>query len=332
MTARSSGRVRKTFDLQEVVDLAEFPASIAEEEAQLARLLAKAPRSERRPLRNRLKRHRRRNRQNYRPGILELVIDLLRWPEFFELAERLEVPDGCFGPTRRYSVVSVFLWECLLEEFSSFRRMEAFFGDEIVWRVVSATLEEAWPDDPTRRVGQAPMTRSQFHRHRRMLRELYPEAVVAALDTYKDVARRQALAMGYFQPGAGSLANPDLRNVVKGDGTFIKARFDAILGDKVEDPVTGVPQQARFDPDADMGLDDRGDHNPGYRFVHFSVQQPEHEQEGVILSFGRVGEGGEPRVARSLLRELKSALPDLRHYVYDMAPQGAVVDELSTLR
>ena len=252
---------------------------------------------------------------------------------FFEIAGIIDLPAGTSGPDREYSALAVLLWECLLEELPSYRRIEAFFaeGDSAMWKLLKHTLEQAWPDHPDRRVGDRPMSRSQFGRHRRQLSIFHQYKVSRAVNALMDGACRQAVAMGYMDPTRGSLSEPHIGNIVRGDGQFHNARFDAIEGDKVVDPVTGEVQQARFDPDATYALDDRGLGNPGYRIVHFHVANTQYEQEAILLGFRRTGDGGEPSAARELLTYLKRRLPALSGYLYDMAAQGEFANEMYEL-
>ncbi|MEY2425825.1 MAG: hypothetical protein QOI61_1397 [Actinomycetota bacterium] len=336
VSRRAQGRKRERFNLQAVVDLADLAAMTdtahgdVEEQPTITELLSHAPQTYVRPPKSGKKRIRPKGRKNIQPGVLELIVALLRTPLFFAIAEAMELPDGFSGPSRQYNSIGVFLWECLHEEIDSFRRMEAFFAgaDALVWGLVQRTLEVAWPDHPERRVGPTPMSRHQFHRHRQQLRWVYPDYVDRVKDILFAGACEQAVAMGYMDPDAGSLANPYIGNVARGDGQFHNARFDAIEGDKVEHPVTDVPQYARFDPDATLGVDDDTYLLPGYRFVHFHVADPRYEQEAVLLAFGRAIEGGEPVIADMMLRALKARLSGLAHYLYDMATQGNFANDM----
>ncbi len=59
-----------------------------------------------------------------------------------------------------------------------------------------------------------------------------------------------ARAMGMFDPDAGTISRPDVKNLAVGDGTVVRPRFRARLGDQHLNTQTGELEQRRYDPDA----------------------------------------------------------------------------------
>lgn len=324
MSRRAAKRTRARFDLDALIELGNLSTASVEEEDDLAAVLSRAPRTTRRPYRNLTRRAKRPSRKNFRLSTLQLAVALLRTPVFFDLVELIRLPAGRCGPPAGYSPISVLLWQCLLEDFGSFREAEVSFRDSLIWDFLRTVLEETWPDSPDRRLPTNPMSRHQFHRHRRRLEATRPDAHQAVLERTAQSAKDQALAAGYFTAQPSSLASPHRRNIVWGDGTFYNARFDAIAGDKSEDRTTGEIAQVRFDPDARLGIDRDDKVNPGCRWV-LTGTDPMAEQEGILLNFGLARDGGETPVLAQLLEQLDD-VPDARHFGYDMAVQGGFAD------
>lgn len=324
MTRRAAKRSRAPFDLDALIDLGNLSTTTAAEEDDLAAVLSRAPRTTRRNLRRLTKRAKRPGRKNFRLSTLQLAVALLRTPAFFDMVELIRLPEARSGPPVTYSPISVLLWECLIEDFGSFREAEVSFRDPLIWNFLRTVLRETWPDAPDRRLPKDPMSRHQFHRHRRRLQQLRPDVHREILEEAARSAKTQAIAAGYFAAQPSSLAHPHRNNIVWGDGTFYNARFDAIEGDKSEDHVTGEIAQVRFDPDARLGIDRNDKVNPGYRWV-ITGTDPMAEQEGVILNIGLARDGGETPVLEHLLGQLDD-VPGARHFGYDMAVQGAFAD------
>jgi hypothetical protein len=120
----------------------------------------------------------------------------------------------------------------------------------------------------------------------------------------------------------GSRTEPDLRNIVAGDGTYIPAMWTATEQDEVFDPVTGEVSTPRFDPDAQTYTSADGqEFVRGIGFVNMQVQNPAAPGERVSLAFSAIDAGGEAQTAVRLLESLTS-LTWMSHYTYDMAIRG----------
>jgi hypothetical protein len=286
----------------------------------------RVPRRRRRKVDLKVKRIRKKGRKNINLGSLDVLHATLRDPGFFATAALLRLPNSKYGPNRECNEIQVHLWERMIDDFDSWRDAEAFFAHPLINDFVVSTLEQTWPDHPDRRVPNRPMSRSQFHRYRRRLGKSGIDTQRRLMESQRENARRQALSMGLGS--GGSLAKPDPKAVMYGDGTFIKARYDAIEGDKVEDPRTGEVEQARYDLDAVVALDDDGNPNPGYTWVILHLADPDAEQECVLTGFDRVTSGGEAAVVPRLLEELHPLYPGVHHCGYDMAVQGRDIDRL----
>lgn len=332
--ASKAKRQREHFEIGDYIRLADL--AIAEEPPQ------EVPPKPTRPNGTKLKpkrepkvtkkRSRKRPRKNYSVGITSYIEAVLASEEFFDLVEEIKLPAGLRGPEREYSEITVMLWLTLLEDFDSIRDLEAYFGHPLIWKHVASTLESVWPDNPERRISKdRPMSRSQFCGHRAQLRKQRPDAMARARQVFTVNAVAQALNMGYFPTDRGSLSKPDPRSIVSGDGTVIAAATNAIKGDLVVNE-DGVAQQARFDADAALnGKDQTKKPHPAYTFEHLQAANPDPEQERVILTFGRADDLGEAQTLKQLLKGLQPLVPHLRHYCYDMAPQGASINRLARL-
>lgn len=333
MTAKPK-RERERFDIGDIVPLSTLvdePSGDVDPQDGTTTPTRRRKTKAKRPSTTKLLRTRAKGRNNTTVDVTSLVEALLRCEEFFEFVAEIEIPPGDRGPEREYSAVTVWLWQCLFEDVRSIHRIAAYFSHELIWGHVARTLEEAWPDDPTRRVpANRPMSRDQFCRHRKHLRDMRPEAAELVRRVQATTGIRQSLAMGYFEKGRGSLANPDRRNILYGDGTKVRAMTDAIEGDKVVNS-DGEVQQARHDADAVLAKNpDEKEANPAYTWVSAHVHNG-HEQERVTTGFARSDDLGEARTFESIAKTVKDAVPHLPCSGYDMAVQGASANRLYSI-
>lgn len=330
MTANPK-RERERFDIGETVPLntlVDEPPSDVDPEDGTTTPTRRRKTKAKRPTTTKSLRKRPKGRQNFTVDVTSLVEALLRSEDFYSYVDEIEIPPGERGPSREYSAITVWLYQCLYEDLRSIRRIAAYFSHELIWGHVAKTLEDAWPDDPTRRVpATRSMSRYQFCRHRKLLLDMRPEAAELVRRVQADTGIRQSVVMGYFEEGHGSLANPDRRNILNGDGTEVQAMTDAIEGDKVVDE-DGAPQQARYDAEAVLKKKpDEKEANPKFTWVSVHAHNG-HEQERVLVGFARSDDVGEARTFERLAATVKEAVPNLRHGNFDMAVQGASANRL----
>jgi hypothetical protein len=213
-----------------------------------------------------------------------------------------------------------------------------------MWDWIRKPLHAAAPGYKGLQRGSGSPSRSQFGRYRDLYLHgdsdyaaVHDEAVRAFADLAKD--------NGYFDR-TGTIADPDISDVVFGDGCVFKARFGLkrkgleFLGDgKWVDPVTGEITNRPWDPDAGNFV--QGDKTWPYGLKYSIIGAHNgHERERMFLNFGQLGVVGNTDSAQShkeakrsvdLVAKIQQSAPDVYGLVYDKALRGTHHDTLYQL-
>lgn len=146
----------------------------------------------------------------------------------WQLSEKYEVvlEDMYFvGRKRERLVAEVVLMNLLLNHVRSVRRVARLLGDPRVWGIIRDGVRDAWPDHDHRRLGETPISRDQYIR----LRETFIEKVPGFSEDYRDfVSQLNVRAARWAGVGQDedSLTYPSTRNMIVGDATWERARFN----------------------------------------------------------------------------------------------------------
>ena len=170
------------------------------------------------------------------------------WELAFQLQSLMETTTDTrrAGRPREAQVFDMLLFEVLAWALRSYEAVQKNLADPVVWEQMRATVAMAWPDDPDRRLGARPPTRSQHYRFRKKwLSDHFLEVMRNRID---EAAAEAALSMGMLKPGVGSLTDPDPHSFVTGDGCWLPALTKLTRKDAT-DPYTGEIV-GRYDPDA----------------------------------------------------------------------------------
>ena len=316
---------------QSIVDLDRLVATSPELPAEDLRIEERpsagrrARRAQSGPRKKRPKRPKRRSKPS--PSDYEVLEWLLRWPVLYEIARQIAVVEGGPGPDWTFPPFMILCFIVMVSVLGSKRSTEAFFAHRITWRLVQQTLEDAWPDDLERRVGQVPIRRD--HVRRFCDRYLFDGSTRELLDrAFMEAGADQAQRLGLMEEGAGTLSKPEPKNVFIGDQTVLPARWKAQPGEMQYDEDTGELFPVRFDPDARLCHKTDGSSVAGTMWIDVHVRAG-HENERVHLGYSSVdtGDGGDGQVFMTKLIEAKALSPAGRHYVYDMSVRGVHVQQ-----
>lgn len=210
------------------------------------------------------------------------------------------------------------------------RGAERLFRSTVVWEPIRAIMDSRYPDYPGLQNGAAPVSRSEFWRYCETY-GIEPSAFTALVEEFEVQAAKQAKSMGMFDAAGGSVTHPARQNVLVGDGTVLRPRVDAVLGDLQRDERTGALEQKRYDPDA--GTFKTGDgttvvHGTKFGFVESRLP---HVNERAILSVFNVPKGRGHSEADEALKVIDRAherLPEAQAVAWDMAMRGTHIDHL----
>jgi len=208
------------------------------------------------------------------------------------------------------------------------RKVERMLRHPATWEPVRVALESRYSLFRGLRPSAPPMTRSEFRRYR----DGY--GLGAAIPEFRAVFRVEmtqlAQDMGMFDQSAGSHTHPAPQNMLVGDGTVMRPRFDAAPGDMQLDAVTGAIEQKPFDPDAGWYMTGDKRRVYGTKFGFIEGWTP-HDGERVILDVfdvETVPGGDEASRALESIEHLAAKLPGAQGVVWDMALRGKHVDRL----
>lgn len=237
------------------------------------------------------------------------------WEFAEEIAAELEIHLGP-GRPREYEIHSVIMSDVMLYQKFSVRRTFRSLSSHIVWSALKNEIEQAWPNHPTRRLNNKPLSRDQYNRARLLL----VGQVFCYVDRLREHCQESQLEIarhiGCFVDD-DSLTHPANHNMIYGDATWLESLYQFSTKGVRIDPETGEIIQRRFDPDAERYRD--GTLFPGNYWVSALVRTS-HPHERVILDAQfkpvGIGDGG---VFTNMVLPIIDGVPEVRGVGYDMA-------------
>lgn len=343
----SSRPTRERFDLGDELDLENASFALterpADERDRKRKPRVRKPRARREKKEPRTKRRPRPSRPSEPAASdLEILDELLRWPTVFALAEEIDASLPVRrGSGRRRDPFPTFMFVIFVimkSQTRSQRATHALFRSKIVWQMMQDVLIAAWPYHDARRLPGKPITRHHFIRWRK---RYFVETGEDDRGTRREKAARrealrgaftrlsvpQALAMGFFKEGRGTLSKPDLRDLVAGDATNLRSLFKHTKGDMQWNRQTKKLEQIRFDPDATVvWIEDEERYARGTGWIDWQTRTPEHENERLTLWFSDTRQGEANAAVEGLVALRALIRTGWYHYVYDMAWRGVHCD------
>ena len=254
-----------------------------------------------------------------------LRMSALGWATYYACLDELWRLDGRFekvlqdsyqvGRKKSCSVADVLLFGLLREQLGSARNVDRFFSDPYIWRTIIEMVETAWPHHVERRLSPTGPSRFQYMRIRDALLQVpgFPE-LHRRLITAANVGSANCIGMGQEED---SLTHPSARNMIVGDATWEKARFNGFPGGFHIDRDTGEKTVRKCDPDAKPYHAEGS--APGNYIV--SVQtRTEFPHERLILDAQYKPDGvSDGTVFTDMALNLFEPLGTIRGVAYDMA-------------
>ena len=232
------------------------------------------------------------------------------------------------GRPREHTVFEALLFEVASGLRGNYRDLARTFDDPKTWKRLQATVAQAWPHHPRRRLSDKPINRSQFHRFRE--RYLHDEIIDELGQFLDDTSVNAASHVGLLNAQAGSINHPDTTQTAMGDATWKKSMY--IHGPKkIINKKTGKVK--RFDSGAvayhtSSGIAARGAH--GRQLVLAIVRNP-HRAERIILKAAfKPPDKSDATVFTDMIldmhRRYRYVRKGLRSVIYDMALHGENID------
>ena len=263
--------------------------------------------------------------------------ELWRIVEPVERAHREFVASRVAGCEPAYCVMDIVVLDAASWLYKTFLGAHNnLYKDLKNWQRLVDAVEEAFPDDPGRRLSATPPSRFQHYRARRGF--LNGGVLEALRALYESAAVDTALRMGMFDAAAGSFSRPDKRQFMAGDLTWVSARYKRHRSNAF-DPRTG--RTRRHDPDADYyhHSDGKRSGSPGRGLVFLTGRNP-YPNERILFGHGFMPLRGDPAIkgrndgdvcVDMFLGVLgrHEALDERVHgFVYDGAADSEAVDRL----
>ena len=207
------------------------------------------------------------------------------------------------------------------------RKTERQLKHRATWEPIRRALFRRFPHYKGLRPGGPTITRHNY----RYWRERYgigDDQISLLRDGLRRAAVKQALDMGMFNPANGSVTHPDPRNMLAGDATVIKSRFDAAPGSRQIDPETGEIVPKLTDPDAshypvfDEFGNKTGDRVYGTKFGILQARNPGQDHERVVVDLFHITDESEAPSVERAVQSVQQLVPGLSGVVYDMALRG----------
>jgi hypothetical protein len=237
------------------------------------------------------------------------------WEFAEEIAAELETRMGP-GRPREYEIHSVIISDVMLYQHQSIRKTFRSLSSPLVWRILQEEVEKAWPNHPTRRLGDRVFSRDQYHRGRKVLLN----RVFCYIDRLREHCQETQLEIarliGCFVDD-DSLTHPSNHNIMYGDATWLESMFKSTKKDFPVDPETGEILRRNYDPDAEDYRD--GTQLPGNYWVS-SLVRTAYPHERVILDSQFKPSGmGDGETFTNMVLPIIEAVPEVRGVGYDMA-------------
>ena len=291
------------------------------------------------PLRS--KRPRRPKGRDLRPITAnEVAIGLARSPMLTELCaelDHLEDPVATAQPWERgtgragrkplHPPEVMVLFGVVATLVANDRLTQATLQSPEVWEPIRAHLAPLFPAYKGLQPGARGPNRSQFNRFcNKAQNQEFLDSVSTGFET---ASASLALRMGLCDPDRHQPTNPDLRDLLIGDGTVVKSRFNESKGARQVDRETGEIVFIRHDPDAShqhrkndadeiIRTDVAG---TMFGLLHASTSEV---GENVMVAAYHVPDGvSEMQASMDAIRRLKThRLPGIDGVLYDKAARG----------
>jgi hypothetical protein len=265
-----------------------------------------------------------------------LPLSVVQWLEakacfgpLWKIADELEQEIGEHmgaGRPRECSAAEILLFESASWDLRSFRAVHRLYADPGLWQRIVATVAEAWPEHPERRLSPRGPTRSQYARFRKEHLE-FEDAVERLRVAYREISASVAETVSMCDPSSGSLTHPAMSNLIAGDGTWIQALYNTPGSSPHVDTETGEVVQRRHDPDA---IPHYSTSQTCGRELVFAIARNPHKHERVILDldFRPVKGTTDATVFCDMALHLFDRLPGTQGILYDMAIHAADTDRI----
>ena len=238
------------------------------------------------------------------------------------------------GRKRLHGISEALLFVITAKIFGGYRAADKILGDTEIWERLARAVARAYPNDPDRRLPLEPIERHHFGYMRDLficgkvndegggsIEELAEHLLKAAFEAAVDT--------DMLDPDPGTVTHLDASQVAAGDGTWIRARYQASERDCAEAAREG--QKLRCDPDAVAYRDkDSPDRSRGFTAVFGSCRNA-HRQERITL-FADIKPKGmtDATFFRYMMLQAKQEHPELtkglKGIAYDMAVSSADMD------
>jgi hypothetical protein len=201
-----------------------------------------------------------------------------------------------------------------------------------------AALARRYPGYRGLAPGFGPPTRHHF-RYFEATYGLRPDVFETFHDDFNVQSCTLAHAMGMFDPNVGTTTHPAVQNLLTGDGTVVKPRYKAKLGDRHLNTETGELEQRRYDRDAAdyTTWDPDSGKNITIRGIKFALifsHLPGVSNQRMILDELHVptGDGGEAaRAVDSITTLVEHLGAGAQGVCWDMAIRGKHKDQIYDL-
>ena len=188
---------------------------------------------------------------------------------FWELCEGIGLVESPTGRRSTTTTAAVMVLDLAATLTGSIRSAAVYLEDPATWQRLIDVAEQAWPDDPARRLPSQPASRSQHCRFRSRHFTATPEQTDAIRELTRVLAVYAATEIDLFNPGSGSFSRPSREQTIAGDATYVKAAFNT-NDPTLTDPVTGEVRTRRVDSDATWTPGN--EKSPGYYLVDAVAQ------------------------------------------------------------
>lgn len=249
----------------------------------------------------------------------------------YELAANFPDPEpGSPGRPRDLPHAAHIMYGILVHEKDGEREVDALLNDPLIWEPVRQALAGRCPGYRGLEPGARPISRSEYRRWKDTW-AVGDEFFTKLYDTFEAQSVALATAMGCFPTDNMSWTHPASANVVTGDATVWRSRFDAGPGQFQVDRFTGEIIEKRHDPDARYYTTGDDVTVYGTMFGRMTSTSP-HENESLALAVYEITDQRTEMVrALEHLERLKGRIPGLQTLTYDKALRGVHIDALYRL-
>lgn len=247
----------------------------------------------------------------------------------WDLADLLDAELRCelrSGRPRECRTVECLIFEIVTWATGSYRRTELLFRDRHTWQRMSDSVAFAYQSDSTRRLSGRPISRAQFGRLRDTI--VFDDCLQDMMREFvDDLSHAAALHIGMFSPVAGSFSHPHGSQVIVGDGTWMRGKFNSVEGETIVDKETGeILGRTRFDPNVRSYHDTN--QGAGYPIMIASGRTM-FPHERIVLFLDEVPKGRtDGQLFAERIPDFASKTPGLLAASYDMSVVGPEVEKI----